>query len=436
MLRFRYHKYFTIPLICSLFLITAVLVACTPNNNNNSTLNIWVHTGQAAERETITAQVKKFNQSENDIQVKLTFIPQGSYNSQVQAAALSKDLPDVLEFDGPYVYNYVWQKNLIPIDDLISPELKNDLLPSIIEQGTYADRLYSIGTFDSGLGIYGNRKLLENARVRIPENNTDAWTAAEFNQILAKLRNQDPNQDGEVLDLKLNYGSEWFTYGFYPIIHSAGSSLLKVKDDSLQADGKINSPQAIQAMTNLQLWLQNGYVDPNLDDAAFTSGRVALSWVGHWAYSGYKEALGDDLVLLPLPNFGQGSKTGQGSWNWGITSKCNNPQAAMKFLEFLLKPEEVIAMTNANGAVPATKSAILKSPLYQEGGALRLFSAQLLNGKTVPRPRTPGYAVVTSAFQQAFNNIRNGVEVEKALNKAARTIDIDIEDNQGYPQIR
>jgi multiple sugar transport system substrate-binding protein len=432
---FRYPKYSTIPLLCSLFLISLILVACVNGKNDDRILDIWVHAGQEAERQTITAQVERFNQSENDIKVQLTFIPEGSYNSQIQAAALSRDLPDILEFDGPFVYNYVWQKNLIPIDNIISPEVKDDLLPSIVEQGTYHHHLYSVGTFDSGLGLYGNRKQLETAGVSIPRNNPDAWTVAEFNQVLAKLTKKDPNQDGQVLDLKLNYGGEWFTYGFAPIIHSAGGSLLHQKGETLESEGAINGEKAIQAIAHLQSWLQNNYVDPNLDDAAFTSGRVALSWVGHWAYAGYAKALGNDLVLLPLPNFGTGSKTGQGSWNWGITSNCKNPKAAMKFLEFLLKPQEVLAMTNANGAVPATKSAIAQSPLYQEGGPLRLFSAQLLNGNTVPRPRTPGYAVVTSAFQQAFNNIRNGVDVEKALKKAAINIDIDIKDNQGYPQV-
>src|SRR5687767_15335853 len=43
-------------------------------------------------------------------------------------------------------------------------------------------------------------------------------------------------------------------------------------------------------------------------------GRVALSWTGHWKYPSYRAALGRDLILLPLPDFGHGVKTGMGSW--------------------------------------------------------------------------------------------------------------------------
>jgi multiple sugar transport system substrate-binding protein len=399
-------------------------------------LQVWVHAGQESERQVIEQQVKRFNASQSGAKVQLTFIPEGSYNAQVQAAALSKALPDVLEFDGPFVYNYVWQKNLVPMDSLISESVRKDLLPSILAQGTYRGKLYSVGTFDSGLGLYGRRSQLEAAGVRIPTGNKDAWTLAEFNQVLDALAKKD--RDRQVLDLKLNYRGEWFTYGFSPMLQSAGGDLIQ-RNDFKTANGSLNGVPAVAAVKELQGWIQKGYVDPNIDDAAFTSGKVALSWVGHWAYKDYAKAVGKDLVILPLPNFGTGSKTAQGSWNWGITTNCKGQdcqQSAMHFLEYLLQPKEVLAMANANGAVPGTKQAIAQSKLYAPGGPLRLFAAQLLAGQTVPRPQTPAYPVITSAFQEAFANMRNGLNAKTALDKAVTTIDLDIQDNQGYPEVK
>ena len=425
----RLKRWRWLSVLTVLLLILSSCIHQTAGNNPNI-IQVWAHAGPEGERQVIEQQVAQFNQSQTDITIDITFLPAGTYNSQVQAAAISGDLPDVLEFDGPFVYNYVWQQNLIPIDDLLSPVVREDLLPSIINQGTYNDRLYSVGTFDSGLGLYGDRRQLKAANIRIPSSNTDAWTAAEFEDALVALATNDA--DGQVLDLKLNYRGEWFTYGFSPIIQSAGGDLIN-REDYQSATGELNGVDAIAAMTHLQAWLEGGYVDPNIDDAAFTNRRVALSWVGHWAYPGYAEALGDDLVLLPLPNFGQGSKTGQGSWNWGITTKCQQPDVAIAFLEFILQTDEVLAMSSANGAVPATRSAIAQSPLYVEGGPLRLFAAQLLTGQTVPRPQTPAYPVITSVFQQAFNDIRHGTDVKTALDKATADINEDIQDNQGYP---
>jgi multiple sugar transport system substrate-binding protein len=423
----------------SLAILAPLLLLCLTGcrssqpDRQEGLLRVWAHSGQAAERQVLEQQVKRFNAARTGTTVELTFVPEGSYNAQVRAAALSKDLPDVLEFDGPYIYNYVWQQNLVPIDGLISPSVKQDLLPSIVQQGTYRGHLYSVGTYDSGLGLYARRSQLQAAGIRIPTGTKDAWTIAEFDRVLATLAKKDP--DKQVLDLKLNYRGEWTTYGFSPTIQSAGGDLID-RPNYRTATGSLNSPAAVAAMRSIQNWFQKGYVDPNIDDAAFTSGRVALSWVGHWAYKDYAKAVGKDLLVLPLPDFGQGAKTAQGSWNWGITTSCPDrkcQKSAMRFLEFLLQPQEVLAMANVNGAVPGTKSAIAKSQLYAPNGPLRLFAAQLLTKETVPRPQTPAYPVITSAFQEAFANIRNGLPVKTALDKAATAIDLDLQDNQNYP---
>ncbi|MCY7279078.1 MAG: extracellular solute-binding protein, partial [Phormidesmis sp. CAN_BIN44] len=315
----------------------------------------------------------------------------------------------------------------IAIDTLLSPQVRQDLLPSIINQGTYKGRLYSVGTFDSGLGLYGRRSRLEAASVRIPKGNQDAWTAKEFNQALAALAQKDP--DRQVLDLKLNSRGEWYSYAFLPLIYSA-----RGRTDQ-PVDRYLNSSSAVFAMQQIQGWIQKGYVDPNLDDASFESGRVALAWGGHWNYQTYAKAAGSDLVVLPLPNFGNGSKTAQGSWNWGITTNSKSPKLAVRFLEFLLQPNEVLAMATANSAVPGTKRAIAQSKLYAKGGSLSLFSSQLLSGQTVPRPQTPAYLVMTSTFEQSFADIRNGLDVKTTLDRAATAIAIDIQDNQGYPDV-
>jgi len=392
-------------------------------------LQAWFHAGQAGERRVIEDQVARFNAHNPGVAVHLTLIPERDYNAQVQAAAAAGDLPDLLELDGPYLYNYVWQGQLQPLDSLLPADLQADLLPSIRDQGTWRGHLYAVGVFDSGLGLYARKSALEKAGVRIPHGPADAWSVDEFDAALKKLAQDDA--DGAVLDLKLNYGDEWYTYAFSPILQSAGADLIERKDYQ-HAVGTLDSPAAVAALKRWQAWLRHGYVDANVDDAAFTSGRVALSWAGHWEYRRYAKAFGDDLLLLPLPDFGHGSRTGQGSWAWGVHAKGERAKAAARFLEFLLKPKEVLAMADANGAVPGRRAAIAQSKLYGKNGPLRLFVTQLTGGYAVPRPKTPAYPVISAAFRQALDDIRAGGAVQPALHRAAVQIDQDIADNAGY----
>lgn len=418
----------------ALLIFSAVLIACDKDKPNVESkaaivLQAWFHSGQAGERKTILDQVARFNLSQKEIKVELSFIPEGAYNAQVQAAALAGELPDLLEFDGPYLYNYVWQQQLIALDELMPAGLKENLLPSVIEQGSYADRFYSLATFDSGLVLYANGEMLKAVNARLPRDAGSAWSVEEFNELLEKLALHDG--DGAVLDLKLNYTGEWFTYAFLPALKSAGADLID-RQAYQSAKGVLNAPAAVKALRYIQAWIRRERVDANVDDAAFISGRVAISWAGHWEYGRYAKALGDKLLLLPLPDFGWGSKTGQGSWSWGITRNCRYPEAAMTFLRFLLRTEEVLAMANANGAVPATISALQKSELYGPQGPLQLLADQHLQGNAVARPRTAAYPVITSVFQSAFQDIRNGANIEATLTEAVASIDQDIKDNNGY----
>jgi multiple sugar transport system substrate-binding protein len=404
-----------------------------PSTNDLELLQVWAHAGQEAERQALQAQVARFNQQSEDTQVKLTLIPERDYNAQIQAAALAGDLPDVLEFDGPYLYNYIWQQHLVPLDDLLPRALFDDLLPSIVAQGRYGRHQYSVGVFDSGLGLYARRSALQRIGARIPSSAADAWSVDEFERILVRLAALD--EDRAVLDLKLNYSGEWYTYGFSPVLQSAGADLVD-RQGYRSSQGTLNSPAAVTALQLLQDWIRQGYVDPNLDDAAFTSGRVVLSWVGHWEYERYKGVHGDDLVVLPLPDFGAGSRTGQGSWNWGISRNSRQPRLAARFISFIMQTDEVLAMCAANSAVPGTKTAVRRSTRYGEQGPLRLFAEQLIQGVSVPRPKTPAYPVITTEFQGAFRQIRSGGDVKQALDAAARQIDEDIRDNQGYPFVQ
>ena len=428
----------SVPRIVSVLplLVLVALMGCgereAPAEPGVTQLSVWAHSGQEPERQALEAFVERFNSTHDDIRVDITFLPDGGYNSQVQSAALAGDLPDLLEFDGPFVYNYAWQGHLIPLDGLVPEELLDRLIPSIVEQGTYAGNLYSIGMYDSGLGLYGIRGMLEEAGVRIPEGPEDAWSVDEFEAALEALAEHSPH--GRALDLKLNYTGEWYSYAFSPAIQSAGGDLLD-RETHQTAEGFLNGPEAVEVMTRFQSWLnEHEYIDPNTDDTAFTGGRVALSWVGHWEYPRYLEAHGEELVVMPLPDFGNGTRTGQGSWNWGITTACEHPEAAMEFLAFLLEDEQVLAMTDGNAAVPATTTAAAQSDLYGEDSPLNLFVTQLTEGYGVPRPRTPAYAVITSVFEQAFDDIRNGADVQEVLARAVAAIDRDIADNEGYPE--
>ncbi|WP_445027330.1 ABC transporter substrate-binding protein [Streptomyces sp. SAS_270] len=408
---------------------------CDGRIEGTAHITVWYHTGQSSEFGTLRSQAEEFNRAQKEVRVELVPLPRARpYTDLVLSAAASGDLPDLLDFNGPNLYSYAWSGKLKPIDSCVPKSVRSDLLPSIRAQGTYAGRLWGISTFDSGMGLFVRPSVLKKAGVRIPKGIGDAWTATELTGILHTLRARGVRRP---LDLRLSHvapGEEWNTYGFAPAVESAGGALVDPVHYRT-ADGYLNGPESVTALTVLQSWQKDGLVDPDKDGRAFAAGRSVISWVGNWKYGEFTKAFPGDVALVPLPDFGRGTVTGMGSWQWGITSNAGDGDAVWRFLAHLLKPEQVYRMSVANGAIPATNSAVRLSPRFGTKGPERLFIEQLRNGVAVPRPRTPAYPAITDAFSRAFARIMlDGAPVRQALDQAVAAIDKDLAAHDGYPQ--
>jgi multiple sugar transport system substrate-binding protein len=403
--------------------------------SGTGTVTIWASQGQPKEAAAIQSAVDGFNSSQSAVKATLRLVPEADYPKTVTATSVG-ELPDVLMVDGPTTGSLVYDRKLAPIDTVVSAATKTNATDAMKVQGTIDGKLYVLGQFDAGLGVWGDKKLLDEAGIKYPTGLDDVWTAQEFTDALGKLAAKD--DDGKVLDVKENYpvfNGEWGTFGFSPILYSAGAALIK---DGKTA-GVLDSPQAVTALSTFASWKR--YIDPNTKDDAFTKRKVALSWVGHWVYPDYSKALGKDLVLLPLPDFGNGVKSGHGSWAWGVSAGSKNTKGAGAFLDYLLSDVPVATMTEANGAVPGTLSALAKSKDYQPGGPLALYAEQLAKPcgdvadagcVVVTRPVTAGYPVLSRQFAIALNAVFKGGDPKTELAKAAKAIDTDFADNNGY----
>lgn len=393
-------------------------------------LEVWVLDG-VSEGPHFANLEEAFNASQDDIQVDIVPLP--SINDALQSGFLGGELGDVIMLDGPNMANYVWSGQLAPIDEYITDDMRADLLPAIIDQGTYGPdgKLYSISPYDSSVLLWGNRSYLEEAGVRIPTSVEDAWTFDEFEEALYALN----DIDGVTwpLDMKLNYDGEWFSYGFSPFIQACGADL--IDRETWVASGTLDSPEAVQAMERLQSWMLDDLIVPASagDNRFFGDKTAALTWVGNWMWGAHSEGLGEDLVLIPAPKFcSEQAVSPNGGWSYAIPQATDDKDAAGTFIQFAMSSEMVADYADVTGYVPARASAVELSEVYGPGGQGELMAEQSATIALV-RPVHPAYPVISQAFGQAVINILDGGDVQGELSNAAGRIDDDIADNAGYP---
>lgn len=361
----------------------------------------------------------------------LSVSEQADLSNQLLSAIISDDLPDLTMSDGNRLGVFCHAGVFLPLDTYFSDELKADLLPSIIDECTYAPegKLYNIAQFDSGLALWANRSMLEEVGARIPTSYKEAWDRAEFEEICGKLK----EKGYWALDVgQADTTGSKFYYTYLPVVKSFGGDW--IDRNTMMAEGALNSEGTIAAAEYLHWLSEEGYINAmaDSDDGYYGKKDTCMLLYGHWMAPQVEELLGDDGILVPIPDFGHGVYTGSGSQTWGITTKAEKNgtvEECVSVLKELVKPEYVQGMSDANGSVPGLRSVLEKDPKYAEGGKLYLFREQLEGGIAVNRPHTPAAVYVRATIGQTLRDILAYGNAEGAMNDITKDIDQLITDN-------
>jgi len=389
-------------------------------------ISLWRHDTGENEIRASKAAVQRFNESQDKYKVTMELIPEGSYTETITAAALAGELPCILDMDQPVVPNFAWAGHLESLEDHIAPQVLDSI--NTVGKGTYKGKVYSVGQYDVSLALFTRQSTLDKYGIRKATLDRP-WTREEFDEILKKIK-----ASGEFaypFDLNTSWSGEWSSYGFGPLLQSFGADQIN-RDNYLEAEGVLNGEQAVAWGNWLQSLVDNKYIDRKpTDDKGFKQGRVAIHYNGSWVVGDYADALGDDLVIMPTLDLGHGPVIGGGSWHWGMSAACPNKEGAAQFISFLMKPEEIAAMSNATSLLPNSAAAAALTENFKEGGKWRVFYEYSARFAKM-RPETPAYPSITSSFEKATNDILDGRDPQDALDDAVDTIERNIEDNGGY----
>ncbi|MCF6409745.1 ABC transporter substrate-binding protein [Pseudalkalibacillus salsuginis] len=421
-------KKFMILIVCS-FLVM-IIAACSgdkASSDNKNEVSIWVHTSkETAEGKAMQKIIDRFNQEyQGKYSATIEFIPRsgsgGGYEDKINAALTTDTLPDVFTLDGPNTAAYAESGMIAPIDDYISN--KDDLLPSIIQQGTYDGNLYAVGYSESGVGIFYNKQMLKDAGIDLSTLPTvdDPWDWNQFMELCETLVN---TYDAPAIDMGLNDKSEWLMYAFSPFLWSQGGNI--VNEDGTKAAGIFNDEDSVKTMSFIQDMVENGYTTKTPVEKAFQTGKYPMKFTGSWTIAEMDSSYPDvEYGIMPYPTSPDTNKlvSPSGSWQYAMSATTEKKEAAGALIDFMTSTESLTEISLANSVLPAAHS-VVEEVKDKVSPQMNVLIEQ--NSKTAhARPALPKYPQVSRVFQQTISDLTydKNNNIQKLLDQKAAQID-------------
>lgn len=395
-------------------------------------LSIWVHSIEDTEEgQAYKESVESFNEAyDGKYFADIEFVPRndsgGGYSDKVNASVMAGGLPDVLTVDGPNVAAYAANGIIQPLADLTEEE-KSEYLPSIIEQGTYNDKLYALGVMESSVGLYYNKDILEKAGIEVPDAD-HPWTWSQFLDILEELKPMMDEMNGYPLDMTFPVG-ETSIYYFAPFVWAGGGEL--VSDDGLTVDGYFNSDQTKAAMNYFRTIVKEKYMSEAPIDQLFESGRAAFKFDGAWevntVYNSYPDINLGVAPYIVSDNWDGEAYTPTGSWAFAASSETKDIEGATELVKWMSGVDSGIRIWNMTKNFPSTYKAFENIDVFQTDENYSALYNQL-SKYGHPRPITPVYPQVSTSFQETLESVAlGGKDASSQLDKQVERIETKLE---------
>jgi multiple sugar transport system substrate-binding protein len=380
--------------------------------------------------------VAGFEEANPDINVEVEQVPFNDLFTQIQIrlGAGSTD-PDVISVDVPLVAGYVLRDWLLPLDDAFTEEEFADWLPAAVEAGTVDGTLYAAPTSTSTQLLFYNRECFERAGLT-PPGPDDRLTWEQIAEIAPQMTFDD---DGDGTPDVWGFIWEQMVriYQLQALPESLGGR--PIGEDGLTVDGVINSPEWIEAFTYYYDMFNTWRAAPQGEEFwppdIFETGNLCMFVGGPWnigRFAGNPD-LEIDWGVSRHPYFEDGEiVTPTGSWHIGVNANTEQPEAAQRFVHYITIGEgaERWWRRPGGGDFPAQLSVLALFETEEEFDELPWsYMRTAADEATVnPRPRavTVGFLEYEQILQNTFQDIRNGADVEEALNLAVARIESEM----------
>jgi raffinose/stachyose/melibiose transport system substrate-binding protein len=289
--------------------------------------------------------------------------------SQFQTAAAAGESPDIqFLWNGIYHMESVWLGYLQPLNGLVSDEIIKASSPTLLSN--FGGKTYRLGWYPLPMIWIYNKDLYDKAGLdadKAPATWDDFLAACEKLKSAGIAPVGGGIQDG--------YWGEWyFGHALGQNVDSAGEVI-----GLFTGERDFREPKYHEHWVKLEELKKAGFLNPEMSSTELypgidliVAGKVAAGLSVGARVPADSKATNGRIGTMVMPVYGKGKLAGQpifDSQGLGIPTKAKDPKAAAAFLEYLQSPEQLKALHEKTGWIPANTSfdvSVIKDPTVRD----------------------------------------------------------------------
>ncbi|MEU5472339.1 ABC transporter substrate-binding protein [Streptomyces lydicus] len=332
--------------------------------------------------------VAEWNAHHPDIQVRYVQGAWATVHDQLLTSFEGGEAPDIIHDASDDLADFAYGGDLADLTALLPTRLRQDIPPHSWETATFNGRVYGVPFLQEPRVLIANRAKLRRSGVRLPTPERP-WSWEEFAEAAKRLtRGSDygvawPLKEpvSATLNLALSTGGRVF--------HRGPDGKVAVRFDAV--DQVV--PRTVHDQVNVDRSASRTTLGMGGSDTlpGFFAGRYAMVPLGF----SYRQQIvqqapeGFDWTVLPAPR-GTSAAQGVSPQTLSIAEDCPYKEEAMAFIDFLLRPPNMVRLALGDWLLPTGQEA-LRDPALRVAkhdwatgtalaGSLRSAPAQSVRG--------------------------------------------------------
>ncbi|MFH8633960.1 ABC transporter substrate-binding protein [Streptomyces lydicus] len=332
--------------------------------------------------------VAEWNAHHPDIQVRYVQGAWATVHDQLLTSFEGGEAPDIIHDASDDLADFAYGGDLADLTALLPTRLRQDVPPHSWETATFNGRVYGVPFLQEPRVLIANRVKLRRSGVRLPTPE-HPWSWEEFAEAAKRLtRGSDygvawPLKEpvSATLNLALSTGGRVF--------HRGPDGKVAVRFDAV--DQVV--PRTVHDQVNVDRSASRTTLGMGGSDTlpGFSAGRYAMVPLGF----SYRQQIvqqapeGFDWTVLPAPR-GTSAAQGVSPQTLSIAEDCPYKEEAMAFIDFLLRPPNMVRLALGDWLLPTGQEA-LRDPALRVAkhdwatgtalaGSLRSAPAQSVRG--------------------------------------------------------